>query len=201
MNQLARLISYLYHPLFMPLIGCITYFMVSPRYNSAEEVKAILFPIFILTILVPILCFYILKKFGVVKSVFLFGLKERKYPYMIQLCILLFIVYKLLPNRGLPELYYFFLAVIAAFFSALVLLLMRFKVSMHVMAISSILVFTLALSLHFHINLTVLLAFLVASTGILITVRYYLKAHSPIELLLGFLLGVTAQMLTFKFWL
>ena len=71
MRLLSNLISYIFHPIFIPLAGTIMYFLVTPKYTTLQARSGTILPIFILTIVIPILSFFILKNLGVVSSVFL----------------------------------------------------------------------------------------------------------------------------------
>ncbi|WP_297762678.1 hypothetical protein [uncultured Muriicola sp.] len=201
MRLLSKLVSYLFHPIFLPLAGTMSYFLITPKYTTLELKSGNILPIFILTILIPILSFFILKNIGVVSSVFLTKPEERRYPLMINLILLLMILLKVIPDNYTIELYFFFLGLIAATSTCLLLLLIRFKISLHMMAMGSILMFLIALSFHFERNIVIAISAMVFASGVVATARLYLKAHSRAELLIGFLVGMMSQLLTIKFWL
>ncbi len=201
MRLLSNLISYIFHPIFIPLAGTIMYFLVTPKYTTLEARSGTILPIFILTIVIPIISFFILKNLGVVSSVFLTKPNERKYPLMISLGLLLMILFKVIPNNYTIELYFFFLGLIASTTTALFLLFLPFKTSLHMMGMGSLLMFLIALSFHFERNIVIAISFLLFASGMVATARLYMKAHSRAELMIGFLLGLVSQLLTLKFWL
>jgi len=201
MRLLSKLISYLFHPIFLPLAGTISYFLITPKYTTIELKSGNILPIFILTVIIPILSFFIIKNMGLVSSVFLTKPEERRYPLLINLLLLLMILLKVIPDNYTIELYFFFLGLIAANSTCLFLLLLRFKTSLHMMGMGSILMFLIALSFHFERNIVIAISFMVFASGIVATARLYLKAHSRAELLIGFLVGMMSQLLTIKFWL
>jgi hypothetical protein len=201
MRLLSNLISYIFHPIFIPLAGTIMYFLVTPKYTTLQARSGTILPIFILTIVIPILSFFILKNLGVVSSVFLTKPNERKYPLMISLGLLLMILIKVIPNNYTVELYFFFLGLIASTTTALFLIFLPFKTSLHMMGMGSLLMFLIALSFHFERNIVIAISFLLFASGMVATARLYMKAHSRAELLIGFLLGLVSQLLTLKFWL
>lgn len=201
MRLFLKAISYLFHPLFVPFAGTITYFMVTPKYSPLELQSGNILPIFILTIIIPIISFLILKNLGIVKSVFVPDIKERKYPLYISIALLFMVLLKVIPNNYTAELYYFFLGLIAGSGAALILLFLQFKSSMHMMGIGSLLVFLIALSIHFEINITIAISCLTLITGLVASSRLYLKAHNKAEVLIGFFIGSISQLLTLKFWL
>ncbi|TAI47087.1 hypothetical protein [Flagellimonas allohymeniacidonis] len=201
MRHFLNIISYIFHPLFVPIGGTVMYFLVTPRYSSLEIQSGNILPIFILTVIIPIIFFLILKNLGVIHSIFLPTLKERKYPLYINAILLLMILYKVIPNNYVPELFYFFLGLLTATGATLILLFLKFKTSIHLLGMGSILMFMVALSIHFEINITLAISVFTLLTGLVATARLYLRAHSKTELLIGFLLGVLSQMLILRYWL
>ena len=202
MKLFQQVISYIFHPLFIPVAGTIGYFAITPKYSPIEEQSGNILPIFILTVIIPIIAYLILKNIGLIKSALMPTLKERRYPLYINILLLLMVVYKVIPNNYTPELhFYYFLGLIAASMASLVLLFINFKSSMHLMGIGSIFMYLVSLSVHFEINITLALSVLILLTGLVATSRLYLKAHSKAELVIGFFIGLVSQLLTVKFWL
>ena len=201
MRPVLTVISYLFHPLLIPIAGTVSYFLITPKYSPLEVQSGNVLPVFILTVVIPIIVYFILKNLGLVQSVFLDSLTERAYPLIIYLGLLLMIVIKVIPNNYIAELYFFFVGLVAANCGALFLLLFRFKTSLHMMGIGSFLMYLIALSIHFEINIVLAISFFTLACGLLATARLYLKAHSRSEVLVGFVLGVMCQLMTLKFWL
>lgn len=201
MKLFLKIISYLFHPLLIPFIGTLTYFIITPKYSPLEIQSGNILPIFILTIIIPIISFFILRNLGIVSSVFLPGVAERKYPLMISILLLLMVLLKVIPNNYVVELYFYFVGLIAATFATLLLVFLKLKSSLHLMGMGSFLMFLISLSIHFEINITIAISLWILATGLVATSRLYLKAHSRAELLVGLLLGIISQLLTIKFWL
>lgn len=201
MRNLQRFISYLFHPIFVPIVGTYIYFLVSPKYSTDAFQNANVLPIFILTVMIPIICFFILKNLKIVSSALMPTAHERKYPFYIGMALLLLIIYKVIPSNYTIELYYFFIGLIAATFSSLVLLLFKFKISVHLLGMGSLCMFITSLSVHFEINITLALSVCILATGLVASSRLYLRAHNAIEVIVGFFIGAMSQLLTIKFWL
>lgn len=200
MRHFFNIISYVFNPLFIPVGGTILYFMVTP-YSTLEIQSGNILPIFILTVIIPIIFFLILKNIGAITSIFLPTLKERKYPLYISCILLLLILYKVIPNNYVHELFYFFTGLLTATGAALILLFLKFKTSIHLLGMGSILMYMIGLSIHFEKNITLAISIFILMTGLVATSRLYLKAHSKVELLIGFLIGACSQLLIFKYWL
>ncbi|SHG67428.1 hypothetical protein [Flagellimonas flava] len=200
MHHFLNAVSYIFHPLFIPIGGTVLYFMVTP-YSSLEVQSGNILPIFILTVIIPIIFFLILKNLGVINSIFLPTLQERKYPLYISCVLLLMILYKVIPNNYVHELFYFFTGLLTATGAALILLFLKFKASIHLLGMGSLLMFMIGLSIHFEINITLAISLFTLLTGVVATSRLYLKAHSRAELLIGFFIGLGSQLLILKYWL
>lgn len=201
MRLFQKAISYIFHPLFIPIAGTFAYFIITPKYSPLELQSGNILPIFILTVIIPIITFLILKNIGYVNSVQLPTIKERRYPLYINLVLLLMIVFKVIPNNYIVELYFFFVGLVGATFATIILLLFKIKSSMHLMGMGSLFMFLINLSIHFEINITIALSLFILFIGLVATSRLYLNAHSKLELLIGFCIGMISQLLTVKYWL
>ncbi len=201
MKLFLKFISYLFHPLFVPIAGTVTYFVVTPKYSPLELQSGNILPIFILTVIIPIISFLILKNLGVIRSIFLPDLRERTYPLIISILLLVMVLFKVIPNNYTAELYFFFVGLIAATAASLMLVFLNFKISLHLMGMGSLLMFLISLSIHFEKNITIAISLCTLATGLVATSRLFLKAHGRAEVLVGFLIGAISQLLTLKFWL
>tara|TARA_R110002050_G_scaffold74215_5_gene159373 strand:+ start:115 stop:720 length:606 start_codon:yes stop_codon:yes gene_type:complete len=201
MKVFSNFISYLLHPLFIPIGGTVAYFLITPKYTPLEIQSASILPIFIMTVIIPIVTFFILKNLSLVNSIFLETAIERKYPLYIQACILLLILYKVIPNNYVSELYFYFTGLLGATVACILLLLFNFKTSLHAVGVSSLLMYLINLSIHFEISLIIAISIFILFTGAIITSRLYLKAHTRIELIFGVFIGLLSQLLTVRFWL
>ncbi|MEO9513062.1 MAG: hypothetical protein ABJN84_01775 [Flavobacteriaceae bacterium] len=200
MRHFLNIVSYVFHPLFVPIGGTVLYFFLTP-YSTLEIQSGNILPIFILTVIIPIIFFLILKNVGVISSIFLSTLQERKYPLYIICILLLMILYKVIPNNYVPELFYFFTGLLTAIGTSIILLFLKFKTSIHLLGMGSILMFMIGLSIHFEKNITLVISIFTLLTGLVASSRLYLKAHSKTELFIGFLVGVGSQLIILKYWL
>lgn len=201
MKGFQKAVSLLFHPLLIPIAGTLAYFIITPKYSPLEIQGGNILPIFILTVVIPIISYLILRNIGLVSSIFMPSLKERKYPLYIHIILLFLILYKVIPNNYIAELYYYFLGLLGAAMAALLLLFFNMKSSLHLMGLGGLLMFLISLSIHFEINITIAISLLTLFTGLVATSRLYLKAHSKTELFIGFCIGMITQLLTVKFWL
>lgn len=201
MKLFLKAASYIFHPLFIPLLGTILYFVVTPRYLDMQIVRVNLFAIAIITIFIPFVMFFLLKNIGVVETIYLREVKERKFPLMIQCILLLLIIKMVFDPYDDPELYNFFVGLVFSTFSALVMVFFKFKVSLHQMGVAGILMFIVGLSAHFKINLLISISFFLFVNGWVASSRLENDSHTYPELGIGLLLGALPQLILFNNWL
>lgn len=185
----------------MPVAGVIFYFAKTPRFVDKEVVFAKLISISILTIILPILLFFLLKTLGKVESIHLNNTRERIIPLILNAIVIILVIQtKLRPNTYI-ELYYFFVGILCSTIACLILAFLNFKASIHMIAIAGIFMFFIALSIHFSININGTLAIMSIITGAVATSRLHLKAHTYPELIVGIFLGSFPQLILITKWL
>jgi len=201
MNVVLKSISYIFHPLVMPFLAVVFYFSKSPRFIPIPLIKAKLFSLVLLTFLLPILLFFVLKTLKKVRSINLATTKERIIPLVINCFIIFFIIQNVFPNNEIVELYFFFVGILLSTLSCLILVILKFKASIHMIACGGVLLFFISLSIHFNININGALALFIIIIGAIATSRLHLNAHTNIELLIGFFVGLIPQLLVLNYWL
>lgn len=201
MKKILSFFSYLFHPIFVPVFGTLFYFLFSSYYFTEQQKYLILLQIGIITILIPISFYYLLRSFGKVDSMMVYQLSQRKIPLTIQAVLIFILITKSITAEVIPELYYYFLGGLISTFLLLILLLLKIKASIHMVGISTLTIFVIALSLHYHSNAIYTIAFLIAMNGIVASSRLELQAHTNKELLIGFFSGLLPQIILNYFWL
>ena len=201
MDRILKSISFVFHPLIIPILGVIFYFSKSPRYIPFEIIKAKLISIFILTVVLPILLYFLLKTLGKAKSIYLESTKERVLPLIVNCVVLLLVLNRIITTDQIIELYYFFVGILISTLACLILVILKFKASIHMIAIGGLFMFFIAVSIHFSININGTLAIMAILTGAIATSRLHLKAHTSTELLIGFIVGFIPQLILLKYWL
>lgn len=201
MHNILKSISFIFHPIIMPLLGVIFYFSKSPRYIPYQIVQAKLISLFILTVLLPILLYFLLKTLGKASTIYLSNTKERIVPLVLNTIITILILIRVLPKNEIIELHYFFVGILFSNLTCLFLALLKFKSSIHMIAVGGIFMFFVALSIHFSININGTLALMAIIIGAVATSRLELNAHDNKELLVGFFVGVVPQLILVNYWL
>lgn len=201
MRFVSRAISYLFHPLFAPIAGGLAYFSITPKYSTLADFGGNMLPIFILTVLIPLIAFFILRNMGLAHSLIAPKGKERQYALILGIALLLLILLKVIPSHYIPELYYYFVGLLGAAMACLLMSLLKFKASIQVAAVGSVLMYLVLLSIHFEKNITLGIGAMVLCSGLVATAKLQLKQHNAMEVLLGFVVGIICQLLTVKYWI
>lgn len=201
MKYLIRSFSYIFHPLFMPIAGVVLYFIISPRFFNSQFLYSKIFATSIMTIIIPILSFYMLKNLGQVTEIHLKAVNERKYPLLMQAAFTFLLLQIVFDGYEIPELYFYFVGILGSSIAALILVFFKFKTSLHMIGVSGLATFILGLSLHFGKNLLPLLCILIIAIGATASSRLEAKAHTYRELIVGCIVGFMPQLLVFNYWL
>jgi len=201
MHRILTIISYIFHPLIIPVIGVAFYFSKSPQYIPTEIIYPKLISLVILTIILPILLYFLLKTLGKVNSIELKTTNERIIPLAINGLVIILVLKRVITINEIIELYYFFLGILISTITCLILAIMKFKASIHMIAVSGLFMFFVALSIHFSININGTLALMSIITGAVATSRLHLNAHTFKELILGLFVGTIPQLMLVSYWL
>lgn len=161
----------------------------------------ILLQVSTITILFPVVFYYLLRSFGKLDSVMVYQLSQRKIPLIIQAILIFILITKSITPEFIPELYYYFLGGFISTLILIVLLILNIKASIHMVGISALTTFIIALSLHNGSNEIQTIAFFTAMNGIVASSRLEMQAHTNKELVIGFFSGIVPQLVLTYFWL
>ena len=185
----------------MPLLGVLFYFHKTPRFIPDPIVHAKLFSTSILTIILPISLFFLVKTINKVESIYLKNTQERIIPLALNCVITLLILLKVFTHNEILELYYFFVGILCSSLACLILVIFKVKASIHMIAASGFFMFAVALGVHFKININGSLALMFIMLGAIATSRLHLKAHTNAELAIGLFVGLFPQIILLNYWL
>ncbi|GEM_PF-260763 len=197
MNTFFTIPSYIFHPLWMPILGVAGIYIFFPI--SFEQINIIsdLIIVFFSTIIIPMLFLLILKKMKLIKSFQLEEVKERKLPLLFFTCIAAFIINYIFPPEANQLFFYFFSGIFFSGIICSILTISNFKVSLHMVGLSGLLTFIYMVlrgfyseNLFFIVVAIVLLSWLSSS-------RIHMNAHRIRELVAGVIIGVLPQIYFF----
>jgi hypothetical protein len=176
------------------MYGAILYFFFTNNINYLAEMYLSLIQIFILTLLLPISFYSVLKIFKKIKSFTEATLEERRLPIFIQLILLYLLLKFTVLETHFPELFKFFQAGFISAFLVFISVMFRFKASLHMIGCTSLAVFVLLFTSYLEIAALTTVAVLILCMGFVASSRLFMKAHTPIELIAGMLLGGLPQL-------
>lgn len=201
MKKLLTSCSYLFHPVFIPVYATLFYLFSKKNVFVYHEKLFILLQVFIVTLVVPILFFFLLKATGKISSIMVPKISERKLPLVIQCFLLIILLKQSITVERYPELHFFMLAALMSTLIALVLLFFKTKASLHMVGISGLTLFYFGLNLFNNTQNTILFALLIFINGLIASSRLEMKAHNTKELIIGILAGSIPQILLMPLWL
>lgn len=195
-----KLISYVIHPIVIPIIGTIIYFMILPKHTPRQMELLIISSVFIGTYVIPLFFLLTLKSSKVIESLHLENTQERKFPIMffISISILISTLLKRIPS--VMELSLFFYGMTLALVIVYLLLYLKFKVSLHMIGIGGLIGFFCFFSYEFQMNLLVFIAFLFLVAGVIASSRLKLRAHNLKEIYWGTLIGIASEFAVYIFY-
>jgi hypothetical protein len=200
LDKFLRSVSYIFHPIFLPFFGICIFYSLTYNYYTVEYIQSRVIQLFILTIIIPLLIFRVLKKLQFASSLMLEKIKERRFPYLIAVVLNLYITQYVFTESMDLELHYFFAGICFTSITFLILSYLNYKASLHTAAISGATMFIIALSIHFQLNLILGIGFLILLNGLVATSRLHLKAHTTLELIIGFIIGLSPQFMMMIYW-
>lgn len=200
MKKALAAFSYIFHPIFIPVYASIFYFFITRNFYYQHEIYLAFLQVLILTVLLPLSIFYLLRSLGFVKTK-LTDRKERRVPLAIYALLLLFLLQYSFEIIAVRELYYYFLGTLISVSAALLLLLFNHKASLHMIAISSLTMFIISISAYYHIKFLYLIAFFILCTGFVASSRLQSRSNTSYEVALGLLTGVLPQVGLWFLWL
>lgn len=201
MKKILPFFSYLFHPIFIPILGSLFYIYFFPNYYTSQQYILVVVQIVIITFFLPISFFYLLRTFGKVDTIMLSETSQRKIPLLVQIILTYILIQKSITVERFPELYFFFFAGICSTIVALILVFLNFKASIHMIALSALTFFLIALSISQQQNVVLLICSLFLISGLVATSRLEMKAHSLKELLVGYTVGMIPQIALWYLWL
>lgn len=192
-----KVLSTILHPVVMPTIGILTYFIITPNHISITKQLHLFLTVFVTTYLFPMLLLIFLKITGKIKSFEVPTIKERKIPLLLMTCVFLFLGKFFHQHTVINDLSYLFYGTLLGLISVYFIFFFKIKTSLHLLSIGSALGFFVILQLIYNISLLPLIIIFMLLAGFLAAARLDLKAHTPKEVYLGFLIGFSCQLIIY----
>ncbi|HET9824220.1 MAG TPA: phosphatase PAP2 family protein [Chitinophagaceae bacterium] len=199
---IARIISYIFHPVFIPVYLC--WFVVRTQSYlfatfSQWEKTVFILRFGIMYVMFPLVSVLLMKALGFVNSFQLKTQRDRIIPYVVCMIYYWWMWYVL---HNQPEFPKVFVILSLAIFIASVAGLMAnisMKVSMHAMAAGIMVAFVMLIGFSQDISFGVYISLAILLTGMICTSRFIDGDHNPREVYGGLLIGVLSILLAIKF--
>ena len=198
----ARLISYLFHPLFIP-----TYIFIFLVYQVPYEFAGItdyqlklrIFSIFWLTAFFPAFAVFLLWRLKFSESIFLHTQKERIVPYIITMFFYWWMYYLSRNFTDQPEvLKFFYMGIFMATVFGLVLN-NYYKISLHGIGVGGAMTAIILFAFYYRLPLGLSISMATILAGIVCTSRFLVSDHTNKEIYAGLFVGVGCQIAAYWF--
>jgi hypothetical protein len=194
---LARFISVVFHPLFIPLY-CLLIIFNSPVYIiyqlNIDAKYAVCAVVAVFTLVLPAVSTVMLLKMDGIKSLKMNSQEERKLPFIMS-AIFYATAYFSMQQVGIPKL--ITNAILGATISLVILFLANFKqkTSAHMVGIGGLLGIVYTLSEIYIVGISQFLFPSIILAGLIGYSRLKLKAHQSIEIYSGLIIGFFSEYL------
>ena len=195
-TRLANFLSVAFHPLLMPTILFLLLLFIAPTPLGAEPLEllmklAVAGFVFIYTFAIPAYFVYLMKRWGLISSLKLENLKDRRLPYFVTAIIYTVLGYFLYSKNSMLFPCGFILWSIAAVILCVGIISLWWQVSAHAAGVGGMIGALAGILVQLgEQNLFFPLLFLVILSGYVISARLALNAHTPAQVGAGFLIGL-----------
>lgn len=188
--KFAKLVSFLFHPIFMPLFGLIIIFHSGVySVNVPLEYKRFVYWVVILcNVLLPLSIIPALIYFKNIKNYNINERRERLIPlFFTTVCFYIgyYYVSKITPVR-LVNLFLFSSTVVIM---VILFISLFWKISIHMAGIGGVTGMIIALTFIYGIDTTIILSISILMAGLIASSRLALNAHNLSQLITGFFVG------------
>ncbi|AQS95269.1 hypothetical protein BXQ17_08840 [Polaribacter sp. BM10] len=192
------MISVIFHPIVVPTIGVLLYFILIPSSYPSNLKLTLLSLIFVMTYLVPLLILILFKKLKLIESFNAYTIKERKLPVAMMI-VLFYLLGNTIANIGaMRDISLLFYATSGALMLLYVLFIFKIKTSIHLLSLGISTAFFLIIDINNSSNFPLVIILNILIAGIVANARLYLKAHKPSEVYIGFFMGFISTFITYN---
>lgn len=194
---LAKLVSYVLHPLFIPTyIFLLLMYTVPYEFSGITEwqLKMRLFGLFWLTAFFPAFAVFLLWRLKFSESIFLRTQKERIIPYVITMFFYWWMYYLSRNFTDQPQVLKFFFMGIFIASSVGLVFNNFFKISLHGIAMGGAMTAVILFSFYYQLPMGLPISVVTLLTGIVATSRLIVSDHTTKEIYTGLLVGALCQL-------
>ena len=198
----AKVISYVFHPLFIPTFVFIFLVRVVP-YEFAGitpfQLQLRIFSIFWLTAFFPAFAVFLLWRLKFSESIFLRTQKERIVPYIVTMFFYWWMYYLSRNFTDQPAVLKFFY--MGIFVSTVIGLMLNsyFKISLHAMGVGGALAAIILFAMYYKLPLGAQISVTAIIAGTVCTSRLLVSDHTNKEIYTGLFAGILSQIAAYWF--
>jgi membrane-associated phospholipid phosphatase len=199
MHRFHQTISILLHPLVMPTIGVILYFLIVPNTYESNQKLALLGLIFVTTYLVPTLFLILFKKLKLINSFKAQIIEERKIPVALMIVVFYVLANTIASKTNIIAISLLFYATSAALTFIYLCFAYQLKISIHLLSLGISTGFFILLGFLYNYSFPFVIMGNIVVAGLVANARLYLNAHTPKEVYLGYFIGFIAPFPVYYF--
>lgn len=189
---LAKIISVIFHPLFMPLYGLGIIFTAPTllEYLPAEVKKMLVLVILVNNIIIPATLLQIFKNRNIINSYNIEERGERVVPLLL-VSILYSVTSYIIFRYQIPVFLKAFIFASTLLVISVTIINLWWKISIHAVAAGALVSVVIILSLKMHSPLTLYLIAAILAGGLILSSRLKLDSHDPPQVWFGFFTGLS----------
>jgi hypothetical protein len=184
-----KLISTILHPIVIPTIGVMLYFLLIPNSLLQNQKLTILSLVFGVSYVIPLLILIFLKKTTIIKSYQPKSIRERKLPIALMTIVFYLFGNSLNSIASLRDLGLLFYATSLSLFLSYIMFYFKIKASIHLLSLGISVGFFMVLSIVYTQSFVIVIVIIILLAGLLASARLHLKEHTPKEIYVGFFIG------------
>jgi len=197
---IAKIVSYLFHPLFIPTYIFLWLTLRFPFEFAGITSQGLLLrkvSVFWMTAFFPAFSVFLLWRLKFINSIFLKTQKERIIPYIITMIFYWWMWYLSRNFTDQPGVLIFFF--MGIFFATIPGMMLNnfFKISMHAIGVGNALVFILLTCFFYQTYLGVDIAIVTMLAGIVCTARFIVSDHTNLDVYTGLIVGALCQLIAY----
>ena len=193
---LAKIISIVFHPLFMPLYGLGIIFTAPTllEYLPAEVKKVLVLIILVNNIIIPVTLLHLLRNRNLINSYNIEERGERVVP-LILVSFLYSITSYMVFRYQIPVFLKAFILASTLLVISVTIINLWWKISIHAVAAGALVSVVIILSIKMYSPLTSYLVATILAGGLILSSRLKLNSHNPSQVWFGFFTGLSGLML------
>jgi len=193
----GHIISYIFHPLFIPVYVTAFLLYVEPYAFDPRQKTFKLISIFFNTTFLPGFAVLLMYRLKLIKSMYLKSQRERIIPYAVAMVFYFWVWYVSKNQSENPQIFRVFLLGTFLAVCATWMLNINSKISMHSTAMGGLLCFALLLTFHTQDPSALYLSGAMLVAGLVCTARFLVSDHSRSEIYLGLVSGIITQLIAY----